>query len=218
MAARVFNARLAAQTVLIKKQKLYAKLKGISDRVTKSKTKHLFVENELKKIKTLDLSWFLGKNYFEGSDGAQNALVLQTMQKLFNLSNANQISKWKSKGLSNQYLNLVGTLGDIILSQSIKPMHVIFSGKGLLYQKNNDATTGGPIINIYTVYKVTSKTISSDFVLKNCFFGGVKITNTYDSDPDKWKYSYYGIGFYTAGSFTHPDDGKDAKNVIVLDA
>ena len=79
-------------------------------------TKHLLVENELKKLKTLDLSYFGGKNYFEGNDGAQNALVFQAVQKQFSLSDVDQISKWKSKGLSNQYLNAVGTLGDVVLA------------------------------------------------------------------------------------------------------
>ena len=51
MAAITFNARLAAQTVLIRKPELDAQLNGISDRVTKSKSKHLLVENELKKVK-----------------------------------------------------------------------------------------------------------------------------------------------------------------------
>ena len=50
MAARTFNARLAAQTDLIRKPEFDFKLKGISDRVTKNKTKYLLVENELKKI------------------------------------------------------------------------------------------------------------------------------------------------------------------------
>ena len=39
-----------------KKTDFDAKLKGISDRVTLNKSKHLLVENELKKLKTLDLS------------------------------------------------------------------------------------------------------------------------------------------------------------------
>ena len=89
MAASVFNARLAAQTDLIRKPEFDFKLSGISDRVTKNKTKHLVIENELKKLKTLGLSYFWGKSYFEGNDGAQNALVFQTMQKQFNLSNVN---------------------------------------------------------------------------------------------------------------------------------
>ena len=50
MAADVFKARLAAQTDLIRKPDFDLKLKGISDRVTKNKTKYLLVENELKKL------------------------------------------------------------------------------------------------------------------------------------------------------------------------
>ena len=97
MLASTFNARLAAQTDLIRKPEFDAKLKGISDRVTKNKTKHLLVENELKKLKTLDLIYCGDKKFFEDNDGAQNALVFQTMQKHLSLSNVNQISKWKSK-------------------------------------------------------------------------------------------------------------------------
>ena len=81
LAADVFNARLAAQTDLIKKPEFHFKLKKISDRVIKNKTTYLIVENELKKLKTLDLSRFWGKIYFDGNDGTQNSLVFQTMQK-----------------------------------------------------------------------------------------------------------------------------------------
>ena len=77
----------------------------------------------------------MGKNYFKSNDAAQNTLAVQTMQKYFKLLNGNQIDKWRSKGLSNQYLNLTETTGDIVLSEPIKPMHVIFRGKGLPYQK-----------------------------------------------------------------------------------
>ena len=121
MAASNFNARLAAKTDLIRKPEFDFKLKGISDRVTKNKTKHLLVETELKKLKTLALSYFGGKNYFEGNDGAQNALAFKTMQKHFNLSNINEINKWKSKGLSNQYLNGAGTVGDIVIILDMLP-------------------------------------------------------------------------------------------------
>ena len=136
------KARLS-QANLITQTDFDTKLKKISDRVTSNKSKHLLVENELKKLKTFDLSYFNGKNYFEGNDGAQNTLVFQTMQKHFNLSNVNQISKRKSKGLSNQYLNLNGTVGDVVLSKPIKPMYVIFKGKSILYQHDNDVIAGG---------------------------------------------------------------------------
>ena len=85
------------------------------------------------------------------------------MQKHFNLSNVNQISKWKSKGFSNQYLDAAGTFGDVVLSKPIKPMHVIFKGKGTLVQNDNDIIAGGPIVNIYIVYKTSPKTINSNY-------------------------------------------------------
>ena len=107
------------------------------------------------------------------------------MQKHFNFSNVNQISKWKLKGLSNQYLDAVVKLGDVVLSKPIKPMHVLFKGKGTLVQNVNDIIAGGPIVNIYIVYKTSPKTINSNFVFKNCLFGAIKITNTANSDTDK---------------------------------
>ena len=211
MAVSVFNARLTAQTDLIRKPEFDFKLKDISDRVTKNKTKHLLVENEVKKLKTLGLSYFWGKNNFEGNDGAQNALVLQTVRKHFNLSNVDQISKWESKGLSNQYLNAAGTFGGVVLSKPIKSMHIIFKGKGTVVQNDNDIMAGGPIVNIYIVYKTSPKTINSNFVFKNCLFGAIKIANTTNSDTGKWQYSGYSIGFDSKGEFTHPDGGSGKK-------
>ena len=116
------------------------------------------------------------------------------MQKHFKLINENQIDKWKSKGLSNQCLSTVGTIGDVILNKPIKPMHVIFKGKGTLVQDEN-IISGRPIINIYIVYKTSPKTINFNFVFRDCFFGAIKITNTTNSDTDKWQYSGYGTGF-----------------------
>ena len=55
MAADVSKAILAAQTDLIRKPDFDLKLKGISDRVIKNKTKYLLVENELKNNKNLML-------------------------------------------------------------------------------------------------------------------------------------------------------------------
>ena len=86
------------------------------------------------------------------------------MQKHFHLPNEDQIDKWKSKGLSNQYLNTSGTLGDVVLSKPIKPVHVIFKGKGALSQDDNDIIAGGPIVNIYIVYKTSPKTITPTLI------------------------------------------------------
>ena len=163
-------------------------------------------------------SYFRGKNYFDGNDGAQNSLVFQTMQKHFNLINGNQIDKWNSKGLSNQYLDTFGTTGDVVLNKPIKPMHVIFKGKGTLVQRENDVITGEPITNIYIIYKTSPKTSNSNFVFRNCLFGAIKITNTTNSDTDRWQYSGYAIGFDSTVSFTHPDDGKNVEDIVVFGA
>ena len=134
------------------------------------------------------------------------------MQKHFNfLLNQDQIDKWKSKGLSNKHLNTLGTIGDVVLSKAIKPMHVIFK------VQNDNVIAGGPILNIYIVYKTSPKTINSNFVFKNCLFGAVKIANTTNSVTDKWQYSGYNVGFDSTGSFTYPD-GWNGKNVIIFGA
>ena len=127
MAASTCNAGLAAQTDLIRKPEFAAKLKGISDRVTKNKTKHLLVKNEVKILKTLDLCYFGSKNYFEGNDGTQHALVSQVKEKYFEDeygSKSTSIRTWKSKGLSNQLLTISGTVSkanDIKMSKPIRP-------------------------------------------------------------------------------------------------
>ena len=50
-------------------------------KITKNKSKNLLDENKLKKLKTFDLSYFSGKNYFK-NDGMQN-IVFQPMKKYF---------------------------------------------------------------------------------------------------------------------------------------
>ena len=103
LAADVFNARLA-QANLITKTDFDAKLSSLNRKITKNKSKKLLVENKLKKLKTFDLSYFIGKNCFE-EDGAQNYLVFQPMRKyLQKISNTNNISEWKSKGLSDEVI------------------------------------------------------------------------------------------------------------------
>ena len=60
LAARVFNARLAYAD-LITKADVNAKLSSLNRKINSNKTKHLVVENELKKLKTFDSSYFTGK-------------------------------------------------------------------------------------------------------------------------------------------------------------
>ena len=58
LAASVFNARLAQANLIMKRSSLNRK-------IISNKSKHLLVENELKKLKTFDSSYFIGKSHFE---------------------------------------------------------------------------------------------------------------------------------------------------------
>ena len=59
LAASVFNARLP-QTNLITKTDFDAKQSSLNRKITSIKSKHLLAENELKKLKTFDSSYFIG--------------------------------------------------------------------------------------------------------------------------------------------------------------
>ena len=53
------------------KREFVTKLSNFNRKITSNKTKHLLIENELKKLKTFDSIYFRGKRYFE-DDGAQS--------------------------------------------------------------------------------------------------------------------------------------------------
>ena len=59
-----------------------AKISSFNRKITANKSKHLLIENELKKLKKFDLSYFRGKSHFE-EDGTQNYLVFQPMYRYF---------------------------------------------------------------------------------------------------------------------------------------
>ena len=76
------------------------KLSNLNRKITKNKTDHLLVQNELNKLKTFDSSYFIGKSHFE-EDGTQNYLVFQPINRYFKvIANTDYVSSWKSKGLS----------------------------------------------------------------------------------------------------------------------
>ena len=62
---------------------MITKLPCLNRKNTSNKSKHLLDENELKKFKTFDSSYFIGKSHF-GEDGTQNYLVFQPMYRYFN--------------------------------------------------------------------------------------------------------------------------------------
>ena len=83
-----------------------------------NKSKNDSIENELKKLKTLDSSYFKGKSNFE-EDGTENYLVSQPMyQYLKKIGNSDNILSWKSKGLSDDTIKPPSTC-DNSLSPSV---------------------------------------------------------------------------------------------------
>ena len=74
--------KISNVTSLVTKTDFEAKLKAVSDRVTKNKSKDLLLDNELKKLKAFDLSYFRDKDYFEES-GSLIYLIFQPINKYF---------------------------------------------------------------------------------------------------------------------------------------
>ena len=182
-----------------------AKLSSLNRKTTSNKTKHLLVENELKKLKTFDSIYFRGKSHFE-EDGTQNYLLFQAIQKYFKriagVGNGNQIYYWKSKVLSDERTNSI-KISDYGITPYLSyydtnKIRVKFDG-GCLKQDQGTLLHGG-IVNIYIVYEISKKINISDYpTLENCLFRAAKLTK--NADIDKYGYSGYGIGFDRHGSF-----------------
>ena len=58
------------------------------------------------------MGYFIGKSHFD-EDGAHNYLVFQSVLEYFML-NSNKITKWKSKGLFNESLEVISTSGNTL--------------------------------------------------------------------------------------------------------
>ena len=69
------------------------------------------------------------------------------------------------------------------------------------YMKHDKiAYAHGAVVNIYIVYKLPKRTVSSaDFTVENALFGAVKITK--DVNTSHYKYKCYGICFDGNSSF-----------------
>ena len=87
--------------------------------------------------------------------------------------------------------------------------------RGDLLKQDKVTYNHGLIVDIYVVYRLIPVINNSDVTLESCLFGAVKLTK--NTDIDKYKYSRYGIGFDSKGSFSHPSGGF-GKNVVIFGA
>ena len=212
----VFNARLARAN-LVAKTDFDAKPSSFNIKVTENKTKHSLVENELKKLKTLDLSYFIGRSHFE-EDSTQNYLVFQPINRYFKvIANTLYISSWKSEGLSDETIKPSVTSDNSftpLIDYLANKIRLKFSGSCLKQPKLQ--YTHGTTVNIYIVYELgASGSNDNDPTLKNCLFGAVTLTK--NADIDKYGYSGYGIGFDRRSSFSFPG-GEFGQNVLIFGA
>ena len=97
--------RLAQEQIQQERTNFDDKLKSLNQKINSNKTKHLLVENELKKLQTFDSIYFRGKSHFE-EDGTQNYVAFQPMYRYFKrvsgVGSGNYIYFWKSKGSSDE--------------------------------------------------------------------------------------------------------------------
>ena len=73
------------------------------------------------------------------------------------------------------------------------------------------------VVHLYISYKLDtwSRNLNTDFTLGNCLFRVVKLAK--NADPDKYRYSGYGIGLNSRLQFSQ-SDGSWGKNVIIFGA
>ena len=147
------------------------------------KQKNKSIDNKLKKLKTIDLGYFIGKSQFE-EDSVQNYLAFQPIRRYFKIIvHTKYVSSWKSKGLSDKTMTPYAT-SDNCLNPLIdhygSKVRVKFN-KGCLKQSNNLTYDYGSRVNIYFVYELgASSSNNSDPTLKNCLFDAVTLTKNAD--------------------------------------
>ena len=125
------------------------------------------------------------------------------------------ITKWKSKGLSNESLEVAST-SDNTLTPSLNyygdKARLRFT-RSVLQQKTT-TYNNKKVVNLYVVYKITNFHGTNNYPrLANALFGAVKLTN--NADIDKYKYFGYEIGFDVHGFYSHPSGGT-LRNVIIF--
>ena len=124
----------------------------------------LLLDNELKTLKTIDLRYFRGKNYFKES-GTQIYLIFQPIDKyckgIVGGGNGEYISFWKYGDFSDEKINSI-TASNHMITPSLDyfgtKVRLKFGGRCL--KQDKITYDHKKIVNIYIVYEIS----------KNCNF------------------------------------------------
>ena len=123
------------------------------------------------------------------------------MQNSYNVCWSFRDCEWKSKGLSNEKIkpHITASLSAKLLQMNNSRIILRFKGSCL---KQDKAFTLKNVVILFTVYELDgwSQDLNTFFILKDCLFRGVKLTE--NTDPDKYFYSGYGIGFDSRSVFS----------------
>ena len=201
-------------------------LKDLDKKFTSNKTKHILAENELnkllEKIKAIStnrltkdfINKFIilngSKNFYSGI--LQNYFVFISAKKYIKyFSGTTRIYSWKSNRVSDESIEnitkLVSKFARTFVNHYLLP-EMNFNGHCLI---NNNISFPEKVIDLYISYILSPclRNLNTDFTLNNCSFGYAYLAK--NSDPDKFKYSGYGIRFDSPWEFPFTDGGVEKK-------
>ena len=190
---------------------------SLNRKIVSNKTKDISLENELKRLKTFDSSYFRCKNYFV-EDGNQNYYIFQPISKHLKapyVNNITYILSWNSRGLNDVKIESIKTnnhsLNPRMDHYDMSKISLKFDGSFL--NRFLPTILHSKIVNIYIVFEITSDYKYINYPsLENCLLESVKLTK--NVDIDKYGYSGYGVGLDRETSFSI--GSETGKNIIVF--
>ena len=129
---------------------------SLNRKIVSNKTKDISLENDLKKLKTFDSSYFRGKNYFD-EDGNQNYYIFQPISKYLKVAYVNDINyilSWKSRGLNDIKIESIKANNYLLNPRmdryDMSKIRITFGGSFL--NRFPPTILHRNIVNIYIVY------------------------------------------------------------------
>ena len=131
-------------------------------------------------LKNISLDYFRGKSHFD-EDGAQNYLVFQSILKYFTINNSTWVTKWKSKGLSNESIEVVSTCNNSLSSlvNNYKDK-VRLKFNGSILQQKTITYNHEKVVNLHVVYEIINFKYNNNPILTNTLFDAIKLTKNAD--------------------------------------